>query len=135
MIPSGGERDFISILISVKEETLEHEEQTMVASQNGEHRNGHVLVENQQTRLNADSEVPEETSKSKVYRDRFLSRARFDYKEASPVLIQSQMNYGTHVIVSCQCKAERRPCREKISARKRFVDPLRSRLRRRWTLV
>jgi hypothetical protein len=39
----------------------------MVSAQNGD-RNGHVLVENQQTRLNADNEAHEATSKSKVYR-------------------------------------------------------------------
>jgi hypothetical protein len=40
----------------------------MVTSQNGDHRNGHVLVENQQTRLEADNEAHEATSKSKSYR-------------------------------------------------------------------
>jgi hypothetical protein len=40
----------------------------MTATRNGDHRNGgHVLDENQQTRLEADSEAPEATSKSKVY--------------------------------------------------------------------
>lgn len=48
----------------------------MVSSpaQNGDHRNGHVLVENQQTRLNPDNETHETneaTSKSKVYRAHF----------------------------------------------------------------
>lgn len=45
----------------------------MVTSQNGErHSNGHVLVENQQTRLpesGPDSEVHEATSKSKFIAD------------------------------------------------------------------
>lgn len=38
----------------------------MVASQNGEHQNGHVSVESQQTRLNPDidNETNEATSKS-----------------------------------------------------------------------
>lgn len=40
----------------------------MVSSQNGDHRNGHVLAENQQTRLDADNGAHEPPSKSKVYR-------------------------------------------------------------------
>jgi hypothetical protein len=41
----------------------------MTAARNGDHRNGgHVFDENQQTRLEADNEAPEATSKSKVYR-------------------------------------------------------------------
>jgi hypothetical protein len=44
----------------------------MVSAQNGDHRNGHVLVENQQTRLNPDNETHEATSKSKDYRINIL---------------------------------------------------------------
>lgn len=49
----------------------------MVSSRNGDHRNGHVLVENQQTRLEADSEASEATSKSKVYRTHFFHFSSF----------------------------------------------------------
>jgi hypothetical protein len=48
-------------------ETVQKFALIMVSAQNGD-QNGHVLVENQQTRLNADNETPEATSKSKVYR-------------------------------------------------------------------
>lgn len=43
----------------------------MVSAQNGDHLNGHVLVESQQTRLDPDNETHEATSKSKVYRIHF----------------------------------------------------------------
>lgn len=51
----------------------------MVSAQNGDHQNGHVLVENQQTRLNPDNEtheVFEAARKSKVY------RAHFDFSSS-----------------------------------------------------
>lgn len=69
----------------------------MVTAQNGDrHSNGHVLVENQQTRLEPDSEVHETTSKSKVYRGRFpigVLLTNIIYKEDF-TCTQSHMSYG-----------------------------------------
>lgn len=69
----------------------------MVASQNGDHRNGHVLVESQQTQLDSDSEMPEAPSKSRVYRVRlFFSSRSFPLQRSFRA--QPQLINGTHVM-------------------------------------
>lgn len=52
----------------------------MVAQQNGDRHNGHVLLADQQTRLEPDSEVQEPASKSKVYLAK-CSRLALGHKE------------------------------------------------------
>lgn len=79
--PKKGKRKFTEFIILNKEEEEEeekykHEASSMVSSaQNVDRQNGHVLVENQQTRLEPDNEA---TSKSKVYRAHICLRS---YKE------------------------------------------------------
>lgn len=70
----------------------------MVSAQNGD-RNGHVLVENQQTRLNDDNETPEATSKSRVYRTIVF----FSFFSLGGLLGRRcvHMNYGNTCDVSC----------------------------------
>ena len=66
----------------------------MVVAQNGDrHSNGHVLVENQQTRLEPDSDMHEATSKSKVYRRHFLFLLYFTRRVN--LRKTSLMNYGS----------------------------------------
>lgn len=59
----------------------------MVSSQNGDHhRNGHVLVANHQTRLDADNEN-HEPRKSKVYRSILINLHSSQNEKHHPVFI------------------------------------------------